>query len=737
MKDWSTTQRRIINVSNRLPIKITNIEEKITYQNSEGGLATGLGSIFSKYENIWIGWPGAEISGSMRMEVTETLQEKNLHPIFLSKSEIDNFYEGFSNEIIWPLFHYFTTYGVYSPDYWEAYKNVNRKFADEILKHATENDIVWIQDYHLMLVPEMLRRANPKLTIGYFQHIPFPSHDVFKALPWKEQIVQGLLGADVVGFQTDNDARHFRDTVGILNKASLHGSKVIVGDRNVSVSAFPISIDYEKYNDLANHNSTKKIAQKMKKLIGTKVIISIDRLDYSKGIIQRLKAYDLFLKKYPQWRSKVTFIHLVVPSRENVCSYKTLKEEMNKLISDINGKYATLGWTPIRHFYRSFPPNLLSALYRVADLAMVTPLIDGMNLVSKEYIASNVCMNGALLLSEGAGAANELTESIIINPNDINAFAEKIDYGLSMPIEQKQECLSIMQNKIKRANIFQWATSFLTRLKEMKEKQSSSIPQRINADIIKKIDRMYATSAKRLILLDYDGTIVPFYDRPEDARPDSALINVLTKLAADEKNDVVIISGRDNKTLEKWLGHLPVKIIAEHGAWFKDIGGFWQSNFNTDTDWKRQMTYTFSNFSNKAPGTFVEEKTFSIAWHYRTAQIQNVDGFVDNVVQQLRSKLSEDLDILLGNKVIEIRNKQINKGNATLKLIAEKNYDFIMAVGDDKTDEDMFSVLPKNTITIKVGSTNTLASFYQPSYKEVNFLLKEFTNKNILSVVSN
>lgn len=737
MESEGYKQKRIINVSNRLPVKIAHSEGKISYQNSEGGLATGLGSVFSKYENIWIGWPGAEVDSNVQAEVTESLQAKNLHPVFLNKYETDNFYEGFSNEIIWPLFHYFTTYGVYSPEYWEAYVKVNRKFADEILKLATEEDIIWIQDYHLMLVPDMLRKAKRNFTIGYFQHIPFPSNDVFKALPWKAQIVEGLLGADVIGFQTENDAKHFRDVAGILNKARIQGDKVYVGNRNVSVTAFPISIDYEKYRDLANHASTKKIAQKMKKLVGTSIMISIDRLDYSKGIIQRLKAYDLFLKNYPRWRGKVTFIHLVVPSRENVCSYKTLKEEMNRLVSDINGKYATLSWTPIRHFYRSFPPNLLSALYRVADLAMVTPLVDGMNLVSKEYVTSNVGQNGVLLLSEGAGAANELTESIIINPNDINAFAEKIDYGLSMTAEQKRERISAMQEKVKQSNIFKWANNFLTRLKEMKEKLPIARPQKINEDIIKRIDRMYATSARRLILLDYDGTIVPFYDRPEDAKPDSALINMLTQLAADKRNDVVIISGRDSNTLEKWLGHLPIKIIAEHGARWKDIKGFWQSNINTDTGWKRQMNYTFSNFSNKVPGSFVEEKTFSIAWHYRTAMVPDVDSLVDSIVKQLKSKLSEDLDILLGNKVIEIRSRQINKGVATSKLIAEKSYDFIMAVGDDKTDEDMFNVLPKNTITIKVGSTNTLASFYQSSYKEVNFLLKGFTNMNALPVAAN
>ncbi len=723
------TQKRIINVSNRLPVKINFADGKVTYQNSEGGLATGLGSVFSQYENIWIGWPGAEIADTQKQKkIADELQTGNLYPIFLDKDEIENFYEGFSNEIIWPLFHYFPTYSVYSPEYWDSYVKVNQRFANEILKFATEDDTIWIQDYHLMLVPEMLRSVNPNLTIGYFQHIPFPSFEIFKALPWKEQIVKGLLGADTIGFQTENDAKHFRYTVTQLD-SEFTGNEVRMDGHTSYVGAFPISIDYKKFKELAAHHATKKIAQKIKRRINTKILISIDRLDYSKGIIQRLKAYELFLREHPEYRQKVTYIHLIVPSRENVNSYKELKEEMNKLISDINGKYATFGWQPICHFYRSFPPNILTAIYKAADIAMVTPLRDGMNLVSKEFVASNTTQNGVLILSENAGAANELTESLTINPNDVAGFADSIYEALNMPAEKRMESMLRMQQKIEQTDIFNWAKSFLNRLEETREKQEH-MPVKLNPELIHKIDELYTASNKRLILLDYDGTVVPFFKRPEDAYPNSALLKVLQNLAADTRNDVVIISGRDNVTLDKWLGHLPVKIIAEHGAWFKDRGQAWQKVPHLHTEWKEVVNKTFEGYSQETPGTFIEEKAYSLAWHYRAAEPKVEEKHVKEMVGRLKGRLDNDLDVLQGNKVIEVKNKSINKGNAVLKLISKKKYDFVMAIGDDKTDEDMFRALPEDTITIKVGYDVTAAAYYQPSYREVNMLLKGISEKN-------
>jgi trehalose 6-phosphate synthase/phosphatase len=515
MNSQSLKTKRIINVSNRLPVKIAYKDGKMVYQNSEGGLATGLSSVFSAYESLWIGWPGAEIKEQEVAAVEDNLSSMNLYPVFLNKSEIANYYEGFSNEILWPLFHYFSNNCVYDSAYWESYKAVNRKFADEILKHATDGDVIWIHDYQLMLVPEMLRVQLPNIRIGYFQHIPFPSVEVYRALPWRAEILSGLLGADTVGFQTEEDKENFLQAVNSILKIERFGDELTPGDRTVRAEAFPISIDYEKFRELAQEELTKTNARKLKKSINTKLVLSIDRLDYSKGIIQRLKAFALFLEQHPEWHEKVTLFHLVVPSRDTVKNYRELKEEMNRLVSDINGKYATLGWEPVHHFYRSFPPNMLSALYKTADVALVTPLRDGMNLVSKEFVASKIDGNGVLLLSETAGAAKELTEAILINPNDVNSYAGEIHRALMMPDAEKKRRMQKMQQVIVKADIFHWAARFVDTLTDPNRSHLVNVCVPVNNAVKQKINLQYAYAHERLILLDYDGTMVPFFKKHE------------------------------------------------------------------------------------------------------------------------------------------------------------------------------------------------------------------------------
>lgn len=475
-----TDQKRLINVSNRLPIKLSkNKEGGFRFQASEGGLATGLKSVLKSSEDIWIGWPGAAVAEEERMDVSDYLLSKALHPVYLTQDEVNGFYEGFSNETLWPLFHYFPSYSVYKEEYWNAYVTANRKFADAVIEVAKQEDVVWIHDYQLMLVPQMVREELPDIMIGYFQHIPFPDYEIFRALPWKSELVEGLLGADIIGFQTDEDARYFRATTEKILKNPCPSEGFLVNGRSVAIQSFPIGIDYDKFRLLADHDTTEFNAQKIKTLIPAKIALSVDRLDYSKGIIQRLKAYELFLERYTDWHQKVTLIHIIVPSRDTVTNYKELKLEMDQLISSINGKYATLGWQPIHHYYQSFDPFMLSAFYKCADLAIVTPLRDGMNLVSKEYIAGNVNRNGILLLGEAAGAANELHDAILLNPNDTDDFARKIYEGLTIPAEEKQKRMSRMQQVIADSDIFKWANSFLYRLMttvRKKRKKSEALP---------------------------------------------------------------------------------------------------------------------------------------------------------------------------------------------------------------------------------------------------------------------
>jgi len=718
-------KRRIINVSNRLPVKITSITEEINYQASEGGLSTGLSSVFSEMDSLWIGWPGMEVQDKLQDRVTYDLRNKNLHPIFLNAQEINKYYEGFSNEVIWPLFHYFPSYSSYDPEYWQAYLSVNKKFAEEIIRFATPDDIVWVHDYHLMLVPALVRAALPGITIGYFQHIPFPSYEVFRALPWKKEVLEGLLGADIVGLQTDEDAEHFSHAVS--NILGIDGKETgfhVENDRQVKVQAFPISIDYTKFRDLATEDLTEKYVQKIKKDINTKILLSIDRLDYSKGIIQRLKAFECFLKKHPEWKQRVTFIHLIVPSRDQVRKYAELKEEMDSLISDINGRYSTLTWQPIHHRYCSVLPNMLSALYRCADMAIVSPLIDGMNLVCKEYVASNVSRKGVLLLSEYAGAAKELTDALLINPNDLECFASKINEGLLMPEDKRISRMKRMQDTVKHADVFNWARNFTAQLTGLRKTRIVSLPTPINVEIQHHIDSSYADGSKRLFLLDYDGTLMPFFNEPTDAAPDPSLYSLLSRLAADQRNDIVIISGRDKSTLSNWLGNLPLNIVAEHGSWFKEKNSDWRYPQGLNDSWKTEVCDILQGYVDKIPGSFIEQKSYSMAWHYRQSDSKLAKDNIRNITTALNSILRKyRLEILLGNKVLEVKSNIINKGKAASYFIRKGDYDFILALGDDNTDEDIFAVMPDNGISIKVGTNISRAYYSLNSYLDVRKLL--------------
>ncbi|MCB0836689.1 MAG: trehalose-6-phosphate synthase, partial [Bacteroidetes bacterium] len=406
---------RIIIVSNRLPITVDRKKGELIYHPSAGGLATGLNSLEDPRERIWIGWPGKVVDDELEREsITYQFFRDGMVPVFLSQKEVENFYEGFSNKTIWPHFHYFTQYTTYEDTYWEAYKKVNRHFANVVATVIEEGDMVWVHDYQLMLVPGMLRAEFPDLSIGFFLHIPFPSYEIFRTLPWRGEILEGIIGADQIGFHTFGYMRHFLSAAYRIGGIEHNFGKLVANNRVVNVDVFPMGIDYEKYAHppqaeaiLEEVSYIKEYSEKQK------IIISIDRLDYSKGIPERIQAYEYFLSRNPGYQGKVTLILIVVPSRSNVEQYQSLKEGIDEMVGRINGAYGTFNWIPIRYYYRSFPFNSLSALYRAAHVALITPLRDGMNLVAKEFIASKEeSKRGVLILSEMAGAASDLPDAI-------------------------------------------------------------------------------------------------------------------------------------------------------------------------------------------------------------------------------------------------------------------------------------------------------------------------------------
>lgn len=722
--------RRLIIVSNRLPVTVSKIKGKYIINPSVGGLATGINSLEISNNCKWVGWPGFTKSKKFHdndlKELEKELRSDDLIPVYISKLYFDDYYQGFCNEMIWPLFHYFVQYAHYNKNYWDAYLRVNGIFCEKILEISKPDDLIWIHDYHLMLLPQLLRKSYPNISIGFFLHIPFPSSEIFRLIPWCNEIIQGLLGADLIGFHTFDYVRHFLESIRrILGHEHTLG-KVTFGNRIIKVDSFPMGIDFNKFSNSQKDSIVQKNISKLKKDIGKdyKVILSIDRLDYTKGIPERLEAFDIFLKNYPMFRGKVIFIMVAVPSRIEVTHYKLLKDQVDNLIGRINGKYGKIGWVPIWYLYRSFEFDELTALYSIADVLFLTPLRDGMNLVAKEYIATKVDQNGVLILGEMAGTAKELSEAIVINPNDQEKTADALKDALEMDVDEKKIRMKSMRARLKRYDIARWSKDFTDQLTRIKEEQKNMEARSLTRARRKNLIYKYRKSKRALFLLDYDGTLAPFNSRPELVFPDSELKKILAKLNKITKNSLIIISGRDRHTLEKWVDKFTTGLVAEHGVWIKDDR--WQMIDNLSDEWKENIRPILETFVDRTPGSFVEEKAYSLVWHFRKVDpalaVVRVGELMD-VLLHITANLN--VGVLEGNKVIEIKDTGIDKGRAAIQWISKIKPDFILSIGDDWTDEDVFEVLPDWAFSIKVGYEPSKARYNISNYYEVRKLLNE------------
>lgn len=709
---------RLFIISNRLPVNATKIGDKLTFTPSAGGLATGLNSLDTQLEKHWIGWPGIDAnSETERQKIREYLLPHRFYPVFLSSRQIKEYYEGYSNSTIWPLCHYFFSYVQHENVCWETYKKVNELFCQEAVRLLEPTDIVWIQDYQLMLLPGMLRHHYPHISIGYFHHIPFPSYELFRILPEKMQLLNGLLGADLVAFHTEDYMRYFMIATQRISGINFREREVQLVNRIVHVDAFPMGINFALYYDSPyNPKVQHYIRQLRQNLRETRLILTVDRLDYSKGITHRLKGFALFLKKHPEYHGQVSLSMIIVPSRSNVEKYADLKQQIDEMVSAVNSEYATINWTPIHYYYRNFPFEELVALYHIADIALVTPLRDGMNLVAKEYVATKRERPGILILSEMAGAALELPEAIIINPNDVNEIEEAILKALQMPEKEQLAKLRRMQAVISQQTVSKWATDFVRKLQDIRERNEQLHKKLIETQNMRSIREAYQKAAQRLLMLDYDGTLVGFTNEPQESVPTPELKRLLSVFTMDKKNTVVICSGRDRETLEKWFGQFPLCMAAEHGAFYKEHG-VWHEKIHGEL-WNDDILQIIRQIIDKTPGSMLEIKRTSLVWHYRN--VHSWLGFVRE--QQLIDALQIPchdlgLQIMRGNKIVEIKSPLCTKGAVVKMLLQNSRYDFLLAIGDDTTDEDMFRAMPPEAITIKIGplSANARYNLYAQS----------------------
>jgi trehalose 6-phosphate synthase/phosphatase len=720
---------RLVLVSNRMPVTVRSDRRELAITPSAGGLATGLKGAHAREGSLWIGWPGdvSRLGEEQRRELDRRLRELRFVPVHLSPAEISRFYEGFSNGVLWPLFHYLLEDVPFDSRDWKSYQGANERFADAVARHHEPGDIVWIQDYQLTLVPELLRRRIPDARIGFFLHIPFPSSEVFRILPWRESILEGMLGADLIGFHTYSYARHFLTSLRRLLGLEPDVDTVRYRGRLVHLGVFPMGIDALAFESLASSPEvSEQVASILRQAAGEQILLAVDRLDYTKGILRRLLAFERLLERERSLRGRVRLVQVAVPSRTRVNAYALFRRQVDEMIGRINGALGGVGWVPVHYLYRAISERQLAALYRSANVMMVTPLRDGMNLVAKEFVATRSDEDGVLVLSEFAGAATELGEALHVNPYDIDRMATVMRQALTMPKAERTARMRGLRRRVLSNDVHRWVGAFLQTLEQQTAAFSAGQQRFSSPEEIEELTHRLREAERLLLLLDYDGTLVSFSSAPELAAPDAELRELLRALSARRGTLVHVVSGRTRESVDRWLGDLPIGLHAEHGfASRMGSGRQWTTVGEVSLAWKEKAQPILEQFVASTPGALIEDKTAGIAWHYRMADPE----FGELQAKELRLLLGELLqnapvEILLGDRVVELRVQGIHKGRVLGSILVENPGPiWILAMGDDRTDQELFSSLPPQSDIVQVGRGPTLAPYRLVSPAEARALL--------------
>ncbi len=702
---------RVLIVSNRLPVTIARHEGHFSVSPSAGGLATGLRRPHEQGNGWWIGWPGLSdgLEPPAQEELTRLLGEMRLAPVYLSGEELTRYYYGFSNEFIWPVFHYLTGQVPYRTRDWPVYYEVNRRFADAVAAQYREGDRIWVHDYQLMLLPAMLRERLPEARIGFFLHIPFPAEEVFRTLPHREDLLRGLLGADLIGFHTTAYLRHFASALLLLLGLPTQVDLVPVQDRSVRLGVFPMGVDAQHVAQVADDPALVGDVERIR--AGSEfTLVAIDRLDYTKGVPHRLLAYEALLHRHPELHGKVKLVNQAVPSRSEVRAYRDFRREVNAIVGRINGVFSTPSWVPLHYMFRSLPEREVVALYRAADVMLVTPVRDGMNLVAKEYVASRTDERGVLVLSEYAGASAELVEAVNTNPYDIDSAAEAYYAALTMPPAEQRRRMQALRARVMKNDVHRWGETFLRALD-----QAAGVA-RLNLVNPRPDPELPAIqNARRLVLLlDYDGTLVPTALSPELALPDDALLDLLRRLSTRRRTELHVLSGRSAGFLERWFGALPIYLHAEHGSFSRAPGkSQWRRRDHPDPGWQESVRPILTDFARRTPGALVEVKEAGLAWHWRAADPDVGDRQANELGIYLGQLMSnQPFELLWGDHVLEIRPHGVHKGTVAGELATDHLPEgMIVAAGNDRTDEDLFAALPESAVTIAVGNRPSRARY--------------------------
>lgn len=721
---------RCLLVSNRLPLAF-NSKLKI-FTPSSGGLVSaikGLDPVKVGYDFEWMGILTSDIS-SDEIQKLKMHPVGNLpcHPIIVPKTLYDNYYNLYCNNVLWPLFHYERNMVKHSQEGWAAYVEVNQMVANAILDEAKDTDTIWIQDFQLMLVPGLVKEKRPQLKVGFFLHIPFPSSEIFRELPQRKEILTSLLRCDQIGFHDLSYLNHFRSSVQRLI------GEVPTNEKTWGV--YPISIDTEHFKNLAELPETQDwIAKYSKSKKKMKWILGIDRLDYIKGILLKLQAFRHFLKRFPEEREKVQLVQIIIPSRTEVSQYKNLKREIEQMVSSINGEFGSPAWMPIQYIYNSVCEPELSALYQLSDVLFISSRRDGMNLVSLEYVMSqNDQYPGVILLSEFAGAHSTLSYAMSINPWNVTDTAMRLKEALHHPEVKRKKEMRAMKDFLTKYTSSDWAKVILRDL-VIESKKTEVVKQLPEHG---KFDWMRDLKGKRVLFFcDLDGTLAPIAPHPKDVRLQDSTIDLLQEISENKNCEFVVVSGRDKEFLEEqFLDYdFNFPLAACHGAYsFSPKDNLWHNLIPHDsTKWKELVMEILELYTMRTPESFIEDKGHAITWHYRNSPREFADFLANKLFFELEEAMTgQPVQVNWGKKVIEVKSIHANKGYFVQQWIQGQSQkpDYVVAIGDDTTDEDMFNVLQDRKdikpFCIKVGKEKTDAHYFIREQNNVNLFLQNF-----------
>jgi trehalose 6-phosphate synthase/phosphatase len=700
-----TDRTRLIVASVRLPVSVHSAEHGWDVRSTAGGLATVLGSLARHAAFVWIGWPGGVVPPPARRGVEDSVlaAQPGSVPLFLDQDEIRQFYGDFSNQLLWPLFHHLPQSVEFEPRSWACYRRVNERFADAIAAQARPTDIVWVHDYHLCLVPELLRQKGLTCPIGFFLHIPFPSWDAYRTLPVREEILRGMLGADVLGFHCYGYIDEFRRACLRILDLNSEPDAVHLPSHTVHLEELPIGIDAERVGALAQSEDCQAALSGLRqRFAGCRIVLGVDRLDPAKGLPQKLLAFEQLLEERPQWRERVVLIQVAAPSRTELVDYQSLKRSVDEVVGRINGRFGTPGWTPVVYINRSSPLEQLVPLYRLADALFVASLRDGMNVVSLEYVAARRLTPGALLLSEFTGAASYLPGATLINPHDRVGMAAALARTLESPPSRR--AFDEMTQFVSTNTSASWARHFVQRLVATRSSKQA-LHQRIT-----RLTGVLRSADHPLLLLSYDGTLRSYVPAVfSEAEPGARLKTILRQLAEGAR--VYVLSGRPAEQMQAWLGELPIGLVCEHGLSIRHPGMEWLPTAEVDhAVLKAEVRPALERFCEETPGSAIEEKTGSIAWHYRGVDPAVREWRSRRVVQFLRDRLAgTGYAVISGKHVLEVRHTALSQ-SAAVRCILHRHSDaeLVFAAGTEPADSELLEAVEllgrARAVACRVGS---------------------------------